>query len=1078
MGITCNFINLFKSGHMTINFIFRDKYAFLFKQSLIIGFILLIIKTNAQNLLWVKKVGTASEDIAYAMTLDPEGNVICAGNYWGTADFDPGAGVFNLGQTGSSNRDIFIAKYDNSGVFIWAKKIGAFGPDHAHGITTDTSGNIYTTGFFNSNNCDFDPGMGTYTMSTNGGTNGDIFISKLDKDGNFLWARRIGGTTNDFAYSISVDENQNSYITGSFSGTWDFDPTAGVYNLTANGTDIFVLKLDINGNFIWAVNIDVGITDAAKGVKVDGLNNVYITGQINISSGVNHAYVAKISSAGNIIWERQTEGTNSAVGQYITVDKTGNVYSTGYFNGVGDFDPDITSTYTLSAGVYNSPYVWKLDSTGKFIWVKNFANTTAYPTSITLDRFGNVYSSGYFNGTIDMDPSSQIKNLSSIASSNGYFSVLSPDGNYIGSNAIYCKNFASIYSVDVDEAGKVFVAGSFSDTLKTLQSSIPNLPSSGSDDIFIAKFSQKGVSGYVYNDINQNCTKENNEMGLKLRRAIINPGNIIVETDINGRWLVDSLPVGNYSVCYDVPNGWMATCSNTLSFSVTNSNNFLVAPDFGLVSTSPCPQPEISVIASSLRRCFSNQKIHVKTCNLPTGTGAIINPYVVVTLDTLLSIDSASISFTSLMNNRYRFQLPNLNPDICEEFLIYSKLSCNATLGRTLCMKAELFPIDTCVLDTVRATTLPLGSGTTSVCASQWDHSSLSVSGYCQNDTVYFTITNNGSPVSGNMLCSSPVRVYVDGVLTHFYSIMLSGGQSVTYTYTGSGQAWVLQADQHPLHPGNSHPAAHVEACGSYTNWASNFINILPLNDADPIIDEYCGLVTGSYDPNDKTGYPLGLGVSNDILPNQQLQYVIRFQNTGTDTAITVVIRDTLDIDLNIFSVVSGVSSHDYSFRMFGPRVLEWTFDNIMLPDSAADESGSHGFVTYRVDQNINLPNGTTIFNDADIYFDFNSPVITNQTVHTINNQINNVVTTVKQENGRFNFIIYPNPVSHVLNIRMTEDLVNTSFVIRNQLGQMILCGNLKNANSEINLDFLASGFYIFSLEHNHVIQSIKLIKE
>ena len=172
--------------------------------------------------------------------------------------------------------------------------------------------------------------------------------------------------------------------------------------------------------------------------------------------------------------------------------------------------------------------------------------------------------------------------------------------------------------------------------------------------------------------------------------------------------------------------------------------------------------------------------------------------------------------------------------------------------------------------------------------------------------------------------------------------------------------------------------------CGDSTNWTPGVVNQFPQDDADPDVDIYCGQVTAPVDPNDKTGYPLGQTEEYYIQPNQQLQYVIRFQNVGTDTAFTVVVRDTLDIDLNIFTVTPGVASHPYTFKMYGPRVLEWTFEDIQLPDSTTNSEGSNGFLTFHVDQVPDLAPGTVINNDADIYFDFELPITTNTTVHKI----------------------------------------------------------------------------------------------
>ncbi len=189
--------------------------------------------------------------------------------------------------------------------------------------------------------------------------------------------------------------------------------------------------------------------------------------------------------------------------------------------------------------------------------------------------------------------------------------------------------------------------------------------------------------------------------------------------------------------------------------------------------------------------------------------------------------------------------------------------------------------------------------------------------------------------------------------------------------------------DQHPYHPGNSNPSAHMEICGS-SGFLPFIVTMFPQDDADPVIDIFCDQVSAPYDPNDKTGFPNGLGETHAIQRGQQIEYLVRFQNIGTDTAVHVVILDTLSTDLNIFTVQSGVSSHPYEFRMYGPRVLEWRFNNIMLPDSTTDEPGSNGFVMFKVQQVPDLPFGTVIENTANIYFDFEDPVITNTYFHTV----------------------------------------------------------------------------------------------
>ena len=517
--------------------------------------------------------------------------------------------------------------------------------------------------------------------------------------------------------------------------------------------------------------------------------------------------------------------------------------------------------------------------------------------------------------------------------------------------------------------------------------------------------------GYIYFDPNETCNV-NLSTTIKQRKGIINPGNILVQSDINGYWSVDSLILGNYTITLDTSGYYINTCPSPFSFSVANIYEDSLI-HIGLNNTNPCPSPNISVHMPIIRPC-TNQIIFVEACNLSSTSEAIPNGYVELELDALLTPTSSSIPYTSLGNNTYSFDVGTLTPGQCVNFSVNTTVSCSTVLGQTLCMQANLYPADSCVFD--QNPTPPVGG--VQPCTLPWDNSSLSVDGWCQNDTVYFSVTNTGSAVNGNMQCYSPIRVYVDGVLTYLDSLMLTGGQTIIFSYFGNGQTWTLQADQHPLHPGNSHPNASVEACGDSSNWTPGLINTLSLDDADPVVDIYCGVVTSSYDPNDKTGYPLGVGNDHFVAPNGKIDYVIRFQNTGTDTAFTVVVRDTLDVDLDIFSVQSGVSSHNYTFRMYGPRVLEWTFNNILLPDSTTDEPASNGFVTLTVNQNPNLPDGTVINNRVGIYFDFNEPIITNTTTHTVNRGINYLLainpSKILSNNSLF---IYPNPTKTLLNI-------------------------------------------------------------
>ena len=589
------------------------------------------------------------------------------------------------------------------------------------------------------------------------------------------------------------------------------------------------------------------------------------------------------------------------------------------------------------------------------------------------------------------------------------------------------------------------------------------------------------VFGRVILDINQNCADDFTEVGVEGINVLINPIGVIVQTGVGGYWSLPSLPAGNYDLVVGGTGSWMPTCPPTQSFTVSNPNTLTLAPAFGMVNTNPCPDPVVSVFAPFIRRCFSDQRVYVSACNGAMGTGIIYGAYIDLELDPFMLVTGSSMPYTALGNNVFRFDVGDIDPGNCVNFWMSTTVSCNSPLGGTLCMKAEMYPVDPCVLDTIPADPILPGTDPNFVlpdpCTLPWDNSSLLVDGWCQDDSVHFSITNTGTFGSGDMVCESPVFLYVNDTLISINSIQLTGQEVLNYTFAADGETWIMATEQHPLHPGNSHPNSHVEACGTtINNWIPGMVNNFPTDDADPVVDIYCGPVTGSYDPNDKRGFPKGLTEDHLILPNRSIDYVIRFQNTGTDTAFNIVVRDTLDFDLDIFSVRPGVSSHDYTFKTYGPRVLEWTFSNIMLPDSTIDEPGSNGFLTFKVDQLLNLSNGTMITNDADIYFDFNDPIITNETWHQIDDMlqsapVGSVFITLEEEEVE----VYPNPTTDIIFIDNSEELVGAEFIISDFKGNIVKKGILSFQHNEIDVRSLSQGAYVLKINNSIPIRIVRM---
>lgn len=577
------------------------------------------------------------------------------------------------------------------------------------------------------------------------------------------------------------------------------------------------------------------------------------------------------------------------------------------------------------------------------------------------------------------------------------------------------------------------------------------------DDVTI--YTQPNIKGLVFNDFDNDCSLDTNELGGGARLITINPGGITVLTDVNGFWGLDSLPNGSYTATVDTTGIWGSNCVVTQPFTVVHPDSTVTVASIGMTATSPCAAPDISIHAPFLRRGFSNQRVYVDACNYIAGLDFMDNAYVIVQLDTVFTVDTANVPYIALGNNLFQVNVGDLYPGQCSTFYFSTTVSLSTVLGQTLCMSAVLLPIDSCALDSIPNPLI----GNISVCNTPYDRSHLEVDASCVNDTVKFMVQNTGL----TMNCYTPVRLFIDGVLSVVDSVRLNAGDSTLFCFAGNGQTLRLEVSQHPWHPGNSNPSATIERCGDLINWTPDLVNILPHDDADPNVDIYCGIVRGSYDPNDKTGFPLGFGAAHEIVPNQKIEYLIRFQNTGTDTAFTVVIRDTISPLLDLQTMRSGVSSNDYTYRIYGSRIVEWTFNNIMLPDSNVNEAASHGFVKFEIDQMPNLPLGTVIENNAGIYFDFNAPIITNTYFHTIEEtDYSTVVSVDKPIVSNIQVNVFPNPFTKQTTFKIEGEVYERlNLSVYNLTGQLVAQKTIRNNNRlDLSRGDLLPGVYLYQL--------------
>lgn len=494
------------------------------------------------------------------------------------------------------------------------------------------------------------------------------------------------------------------------------------------------------------------------------------------------------------------------------------------------------------------------------------------------------------------------------------------------------------------------------------------------------------IQGSITGDMNNNCVLDSTDISLdkwivKAEGAQTyfaltdNTGNYTLQVD-TGDYAVSILPKNDYWYNCDTANLSLISPFDT-SFATLQAR-----------AVSDCSFLEIDAGTAFLRRCFSTP-VYIQYCN--TGTLPETNSMIEVTIDQYLNIDSTSIPIVSQNGNQLTFDIGNIDVGECGKFSIYVTPDCDSTvIGQIHCIDAHITPDTLC-----------------SIPDSLWRGASVSVDGKCIGDSVEFKITNVGTATTAPDLS---YIVIVDDLILRIGSFTLDAGDSVVFTEEATG-VMRLEAEQEPYHPGNSRPTVTITGCGQDTIMGSGFrfISQFYQDDGDPFRHILCVPNRGSYDPNDKTGYPLGTGSENLIGAQDELDYLIRFQNTGTDTAFRVVIRDTLSEFLDPGSIRPGVSSHDYEFTMEN-NIITFTINPIYLPDSTTNFVESNGFVKFKINQiKGNLP-GTKIRNRAGIYFDFNDPIITNTTLHTIRKPLRiGVSDLILCENETYDGTYYPN---------------------------------------------------------------------
>ncbi|MGH1338525.1 MAG: DUF7619 domain-containing protein [Aureispira sp.] len=836
------------------------------------------------------------------------------------------------------------------------------------------------------------------------------YFAKYDATGSIIWERIYNGgyweQVLPAIYDIDITADSGFICTGHFGGRSN------------------TLKLNSLGQVEWLTYGAIGQRGIAV-VEMPDHSGYAMLASENIGSNGNNYVLTRLNNQGDTVW---TEKYSARSAMAYTGDLI--VTNDGHFA--------VTGSYTLDLASSSNEDIWiaKLDTfNGAVVWQQFFGDTLDADrgNSIINTLDGGVVVSGHStNGTTT---NARVVKLDV----NG---IMLWDKEYGRSG-----DAAEGYSVYALSDSSYVIGGRIGDNIFIFNCQLYAFKIDANGELYGSV-----LSGKVYYDRDGNCGFNGNDVPLGNRTVYAYKDNIIAfygSTDANGNYSI-RVDTGDYEIellrnrahtYYDNHSCVPDTIKTIIGFSGDNKTF-----DFPQISITDCPLVAVSLGTPQLRRCFWNYYT-VSYCN--NGTQDAISTEIKVVLDPYLVVDTLSLPtpVTLLPNNTFLFTIDTIRIGGCGSFNIPLYVDCDSTVsGQTHCSQVSVTPDTSCIIP-------------------PWLGANIQLDATCLGDSIEVALNN----VGGNMGTPLNYLVYEDNIMLRSQGFQLGSGQSQNFRLEATGNTYRIEAEQPIGFPellGDAVIARVVERCNG-TN-SLGLVNSLPHYDGSPFLDIDCRQNIGAYDPNDKRGFPAGIGAPNYITKSNRLDYNIRFQNTGTDTAFTIVVIDTIDPALDISTLQVGVSSHPYTMSIYGinEQIVAFTFNNILLVDSNANEPLSHGFVQFTVEQKANNPLGTEINNEAAIYFDFNAPIFTNTTLHTVGeNFIQAIVIGVDRVGGpNISVNVIPNPFHDraVIEVEGLEANNLLQLQVFNVMGQQVMTLQGNQNRFDIQRGTLDAGVYVF----------------
>ena len=554
-------------------------------------------------------------------------------------------------------------------------------------------------------------------------------------------------------------------------------------------------------------------------------------------------------------------------------------------------------------------------------------------------------------------------------------------------------------------------------------------------------------SGRVVQATDNVCSSGPSDVGipgvLVLLRSFSGSPDTYVTTDAEGRF-TGTIPRGsNYFLSSLNHQGSFLIVCETINLEEEEDQDLLI---YAKTPTNDCADLDVNIISPRFRRCFDNRAaIRYGNYSGVEAENTVLEVYV----DSLFEDITASQPFTR-EGNLLSFEVGDM-PAFTEAYVYLDfTVSCESNFGQLHCLFGEFNARNECDVDNGEALVVVEATG-------------------CTGDSLSFLIFNAGPfPTSGNW----EYYVYEDGVQNPGLSVSrppLGSFDSVEITYPADGTTVMLVAkqsfsdDRMPRYP-----SATIVGCGGEVPGFATIGGDAGISGEH----ELCRTNTGSFDPNEKLVFPSGVnGMNNDIEPGTRLTYELHFQNTGTDTAFTVVIRDTLPEALELSTIEFGAASHHYEVAIENGRELVFTFDNINLVDSFTNVTGSMGVVSFTIDHNANLQRGDSFRNRAGIFFDFNEPIITEYANTRIAPLPPMVVSTRQTERFDLPIALSPNPVRDLLRVELPGPALvgagaGLSIEIVDGFGRVLRTVSGVSTASSVDVAELPSGVYTLGVRN------------